>query len=488
MRLSKSSYMSGDHCHLKLWHDFYTRELATEPPETRKAVFETGHEVGEMACRRYPDGHIVAHDHRHVADAIAETRELIEAGSTSTLFEPAFVHKEVLVRTDVLERLPDDTWRLIEVKSSTRLKDAYVLDAAVQLWVLRGVGLDVREADVLTLNRNYVYQGGGHDLNLLFTSHPVTDEAEALLDTVSGNVSELQSMLAQSEAPDIEPGDHCFEPYECPYYAHCTRDFVQPDHGIDELPRLRDKSRLELQELGVEEVRDIPEDFPLTSMQRIVRRAVREDRAILNSNMRREIAQAKLPVRYLDFETFAPAIPRFIGTRPYDAIPFLFSVHTRQDDAAIEHIDCLHEGTDDPRPRVAECLIQALGNEGSICTYSGYERRVIRDLAMALPQRADELNAIADRLFDLLPVVRKGYYHPEFHGSFSIKQVLPVLVPGMDYRDLAIDEGQLAAVRYVQAISTEDDEERHRTFDALREYCAMDTLALARLHEALEKL
>ena len=193
-------------------------------------------------------------------------------------------------------------------------------------------------------------------------------------------------------------------------------------------------------------------------------------------------------MRYLDFETFALAIPRFAGTRPFDAVPFLFSLHAEREGAPLAHVDYLHESEDDPRPALADRLIGALGREGSICTYSAYERRVLRELGEALPDRAQELRAIEARLFDLLPVVRDGYYHPEFRGSFSIKSVLPVLAAGTGYDDLAIPDGRTAAVRYAAALASADPEERNRTFADLRAYCARDTLALVKLRKALGSL
>ena len=486
--LSKSRFMSGSQCHLRLWYETHARDLASEPDDTLLAIFDTGHEVGELACKRYPDGHFVAHDHRHVRDALEETREVLESESASALFEPAFRHQEVLVRVDILERLGEGGWGLIEVKSTTRLKDTFVLDAAVQLWVLRGAGLDVREAGVLTLNREYVYDGGEYDLNALFQLHPVLDAATALLDSIGGQVSEMQAMLAMPEAPDISPGDHCFSPYTCPFYAHCTRDFARPDHGIDELPWLSAARREQLEAAHVSEICDIPKDFTLNRLQRIVRQAVLEGNGLVHGDLHEQMARIKSPVHYLDFETFAPAIPRFIGTRSYDAIPFLFSVHIERDGQSREHIDYLHEGSDDPRPQLAERLIDALGQQGSICTYSGYERQVLRGLATALPEKAAALGAIEARLFDLLPVVRNNYYHPEFRGSFSIKNVLPVMVPASGYDDLSIADGQTAAVHYAQALDSADTAERRQTFEDLRAYCERDTLAMVELREALAAL
>ena len=484
--LSKSRYISGTQCHLRLWYDSYARDLAPAPDEALQAVFDTGHEVGEIARGRFPGGFLVAHDHRHVPEALEETRQIIAAGSAPALFEAAFEHEGVLVRADVIERLPGGGWRLVEVKSTTRLKEVFLLDVAVQLRVLRGVGLDVREAAVLTLDRDYVHDGARLDIHALFKLHPVFDKASALLDSVDAGVREMLAMLAQPTAPNVAPGDHCFTPYPCSYYAHCTRDHVSPDDGIDELPWLAAERRAELQSAAIEEIRDIPADFPLTRLQRIVRRAVCEGRGVVHGDIPGALTEVTLPVRYLDFETFAPAIPRFAGTRPYDAIPFLFSVHAEGNASPPVHVDYLHEQDDDPRPQLAERLIEALGHDGTICTYSGYERQVLRALAAALPERAEALGAIESRLFDLLPVVRNTYYHPEFRGSFSIKNVLPVLVPGMGYHDLEVTDGQMAAARYVRALASNDLEERQRIFDDLRAYCARDTLAMVKLRKALD--
>ena len=253
-------------------------------------------------------------------------------------------------------------------------------------------------------------------------------------------------------------------------------------------PVSRRGRRAQLEAAGIEEIRDIPDDFPLTRLQDIVRRAIREDRPAIHGDVAGALAGMKSPVRHLDFESFMPAIPRFAGTRPFDAVPFLFSVHTERNGKPPLHMDYLHEGDDDPRPRLADRLIEALGSEGSVCTYSGYERRMIRELAEALPERAGQLRAIEPRLVDLHPVVRDGYYHPAFRGSFSIKKVLPALRPGMGYDDLAIGDGLTAAVRYASALASAGSEDRRRTFDDLRAYCAHDTLAMVELRKALGSL
>ena len=486
-RLSKSRFLSGSQCRLRLWHDFHAPHLADEAGDVLQAVFDTGHEVGELACRLYPGGHPVGHDHRHMEEAKNETRMVIEKGAASALYEAAFDYEGLFARADVIERLPGGGWRLVEVKSTTRLKGVFVLDLAFQLWVLRGAGLDVRDAGVLTLDRTYVYDGKRLDLDALFQLHGVFEQAEAMRDTVAERARELQTLIRSDVPPDIAPGGHCFAPYACPYYAHCTRDQATPDHGIDELPGLRAWRRDRLKARDIEEIRDIPANFSLSPLQRIARRAVREGRARVHGNIRRAFATVGRPIHHLDFETFAPAIPRFAGTSPYDAIPFLFSVHTERDGMAPSHTDYLHEGKDDPRPKLADRLIEAVGREGTICTYTGYERHVLWGLVNALPERADALGAIVARLFDLHRVVRSTYYHPDFRGSFSLKNVLPVLSPDTGYSDLAIADGQKAAVQYSLALRTADIEQRGRMFDDLRAYCARDTLATVKLRQALAR-
>ena len=283
----------------------------------------------------------------------------------------------------------------------------------------------------------------------------------------------------------LRESEHCFTPYTCPYLGHCTRHAPSFEHGIDELPRLSAAKRGELSGLGISEIRDIPPDFPMSSIQHVVRRAVANKGDLVRGDLQASLARLEEPVRHLDFETFAPAVPRFIGTRPYGSIPFLFSVHTERVGTR-NHEDYLHGGTDDPRPMLAERLIQALGTRGSICVYSRFEHQVIRGLIHAVPCRAEALHAVLRRLVDLHAVIRRHYYHPAFRGSFSLKSVLPALTD-TDYDDLSITDGQLASVRYMRALATDDEAERQTIFEDLRAYCARDTIATVEVLAAIRR-
>ena len=485
-RLSKSRFVAGSQCHLRLWNDIHRRELAAPPDDIAQFIFDAGHEIGELACQRYPGGRDVTADYLHFDDAIAETKRLIDDGA-SVLFEPAFEHGGVVARADILERLPSGGWRMIEVKSTTRVKEVFIRDTAIQLWILRGAGLDVRDVGVLTLNNQFVRGTAPPDPNALFRLHDVFEWTEAALDTIGDDVQAMHDVVARTHPPQIETGEHCHNPYPCAYWAHCTRNAPQRDHPLYELPRLRPKTRTKLDALGVVEVRDIPADFPMSFTQHLVRRAVAQDGEIVRGDLASSLAAISAPIRHLDFETFAPAIPRFPGTRPYEGIPFLFSVHRERPGQAPEHTDYLHASADDPRPLLAERLLTALGTEGSICAYSPFERRVINALADALPQHAVALRRLLPRLVDLYRIVRRHYYHPDFRGSYSLKAVLPALTKA-HYDDLAIADGRLAAVRYMQALAADDEALRREVFEQLRAYCRRDTEATVAVLAALREV
>ena len=484
-RLSKTRYISGCQCHLKLWYDCYERELGVDVDAVTQAIFDTGHEVGRLARLRYPDGVLVEADHLHAQDAIAQTRALLVDEEVPAIFEAAFEYRGVLVRVDVLERSTRGGFNLIEVKSGTTVKSVNEQDVAVQMWVLRGAGIDVVSAALLTLSRGYVFNGKHLDVYRLFRLHDLDDVTAQHLPWIGEDVTLLHSMLSAERAPEIDPGDHCFDPYDCGYYDFCTRDWEYLEHPITELPRIRAAKLEQLERRAIEEIGDIPDDFPLSKPQALVRLSVITGSEHVSPNLQTALSQVSYPMRYLDFESFNPAVPRYAGTRCYDAIPFQFSMHVEDDVGNYSHREFLWTEQGDPRRPLAEALLDAAGDDGSICVYSGFERSVIKALSRELSDLSPALDALLERLWDLLKVIQGNYYHPDFHGSFSIKQVLPALVPGMGYDDLSIADGREASAAYQNSLACVDPEERQRIHDALRQYCRQDTLAMLELRRAL---
>ncbi len=488
VNLSKSRFIAGQQCELRLWNDVYRRELATAWGDTQQAIFDRGTRIGELACKRYPGGVMVGYKPWEREAAIAETRRLMGDESVPAIYEAAIEHKKLYARVDILVR-NGSAWDLVEVKASTRPdKEVFLQDVAVQYWAAIGAGLDITSAGVLVLNRAYVHEGGDYDLQRLFGFGDATEFCIQAHAGIEADVSRFQAMLAARHPPEIGIGDHCFSPYECPYYANCSAGLPVPDYPVTSLYRLRAPQREELARAEIEEIAEIPDDFALNELQSRMRRSIIDGRPWISPGLQAVLENLDTPAYFLDFEAFQPALPRYAGTRPFDAIPFLYSVHRRAADGELEHHEYLHEIDSDPRRAIAERLLDDLGTSGRIVVYSGYDRQMINDLIAANPNLAAPLQSLLDRLWDLLPVVRANYYHPDLHGSFSIKAVLPVVNPEAGWSDLDIADGMAAAMAYENALGISDSEQREKTFNQLRAYCRQDTLAMVELYDALKEI
>ncbi len=483
-RLSKSRFLSGLQCHKRLYLDVHSPELASQPDESTRAILDRGAEIGELARRRFPGGVLVEADHRRVAEALSRTAELLTDPAVPAIFEGAFRFEDVLIRVDILERLAGDpsrsgAWRLIEVKSSSRVKDVHIDDLAIQAFVLRGAGIRPVETCLMHVNTRYVYEGGEVDLARLFLVQNLTEQVESRLSVIPARLAEMRTMLTSSVPPTIEPDGHCHAPYECPFWRHCTQS--KPARWIFYLPG-GGRTFHTLAQEGIHTIDDIPEEFKLSSIQR----RVKDNVEWTSPGLKTALATVRYPVHHLDFETFMPVVPKYPRTRPYQAIPIQWSDHIETQAGEVLHQEFLSLESKDPREELAVALLDSLGREGSICVYSSYERLVLEQLAEAIPALREEIERVITRLWDLLEVIKAHYYHPGFQGSFSIKAVLPAVVPALSYEDLEVQDGQMAARVYERMIFEETDwVEKMRLRDALLRYCARDTLAMLELRKAL---
>jgi hypothetical protein len=302
---------------------------------------------------------------------------------------------------------------------------------------------------------------------------------------VAAALAAMRLPLWADEPPPITTGPQCTAPYACPFYDHCHGD--EPEHPIEELPGQRAQLLQELAELGIADIRDIPRDFDgLTVLQTRVRDAVKGGNRYHDPAIAAALAKAQFPVHFVDFETFMPALPVFAGTRPYQTIPFQWSDHILSTDGQVSHREFLHGGTDDPRPRFAESLLDAVSVTGSVVVYTGYEEYCLRELEAALPEFAPRLAELRARLFDLHPVIKAHIYDPNFHGSFSIKAVLPALVPHLGYDDLEIGDGLLASLAYEELRDPNTSADRAAELRSnLLAYCRRDTEAMLVLFRLL---
>lgn len=486
MKISKSKYIAGVQCLKRLYWQVHQPELAAEPDASDCAVMEQGQEVGLLARQLCPGGIEVSGD-GGLDEAIRATRELIANREVPAIFEGTFENGGVLVRVDILQRRRDGRWRLIEVKSSTDLKDYYLDDMAIQSRVVSRSGLDLASVCLAHVNRNYVFDGGTIDPRRFFRIRNLTRGVAKLQPDLALRIRSEFRVLAVPKAPNIPPGKHCTEPVTCEFFDRCNPPL--PDHHISYLPRIHAHAVEELVKMGIESIHDIPDDYPLNERLRRVCTSVQTGEPWYGPELSKELKALKYPLYFMDFESLNPAIPRFAGLRPYDQLPFQWSVHVLDTPGAKpKHYEFLAADTNDPRREFITSLCAVMGKSGSIVVYyQPFEEQRLSELAAWLPEFAGRIKNIQGRLWDLLPVVRNHVYHPRFEGSFSLKDVLPALVPEMTYEGMDVANGTDAGVAWESLVrGTLDSGERERIRTALLEYCGQDTMAMVKLLEQLK--
>lgn len=483
--LSKSRYINGLQCSRRLWLGWHDPEPRSEPePGTILAV---GTEVGVAARLLVPGGVLVEEGPDRHAEAVERTHRLIADPTVSAIFEAAFAYDRVLMRADLLERLSNGAWRLGEVKSTTRVKPEHLHDLAIQAHVIAGSGLTVEEMQLVHVDTSYIRADNGIDWHAYFEREEVTAEVRDLLPSVPERVAEMHAILGMPTAPEIRPSGHCFSPFPCEFWDRCTAG--KPADWIINLPRLKAAAFAELDGNGVESMRDIPLDFPLTPGQQRVVDAMLSGQEFISGELSEALTALGPPPSYLDFETFSPAVPLYAGTSPYQRIPFQWSIHHDNGAGDVRHFEFLADGGVDPRREFAETLLKTIEHlSGPIIVYSGFEASVLRSLVGVLPDLSGRLLASVDRMVDLLPIVRGHVMHPEFLGSYSIKAVAPALVPGFTYDDLdGVSDGSDASAVFYRLVSDRSLPDGHRGGyrRALLTYCGRDTQALMYVHRKL---
>jgi len=477
-RLSKSKIMSSLQCLKKVYLEVHRRDLIQHSASTL-AAFALGNSVGDIAIEIYGkgEGEFIPYEGGSLSPAIRQTKTLMDGMFRGPVFEATLQYQDVLVREDVL--LPKgDSWDIIEVKASTRLKPEHVQDCAVQAWVHEGAGYSFEKISLAHINNQFVYAGDG-DYSGLLVEEDLTGTVRDLLPSVPVWVDKAKEAVNGTE-PVVAVGQHCFSPYECPFFSYCwPTDSRYPVHGL-----MGAKKKLGvLVADGYRDIRDVPADKLSSDAHLRILRVTRSEEPEILHEAGEFMRALPYPRYYLDFETVGPAIPVWEGTRPYQALPFQWSCHIERKDGSLDHIEFLDLSGDAPMRACSEKLIADLGTKGPILVYTSYEKGVLNRLAESYPDLAGPLTALIDRLVDLAPPIKASYYHPDMMGSWSLKAVLPTISPDLDYTALeGVHEGKEASNAYLEAIDSKTTSDRKEKIRAqLLKYCKYDTLAMVRL-------
>lgn len=441
--------------------------------------------LARLKCRFNTDQLLIDPQKEGFAAAFARSKTLLN--SSQPIFEAGFSAQGALAFADVLLPVQQDgttAWRMVEVKSSTSVKDYHRDDAAIQAYVAKSAGVPLAGISLAHIDSNWVYPGDG-DYRGLLVENDLTQESFSKEADVQSWIAQAHEIAAKTDEPDMGNGPHCSDPFECGFLAHCESQEPQPEHPVRWLPRIQARAlKAHIETEDVNDLADVPDDL-LNERQLRVKACTLSNEVFFDAaGASADLAQHTLPAYFLDFETIQFAIPIWKGTRPFQQIPFQFSSQRLHSDGKLEQDAFLDLSGKDPSRAFAEALIAACSEPGPVFVYNaGFETARIRELANRFPDLETPLLAINARVVDLLPVAQNRYYHPSQQGSWSIKKVLPAVAPDLRYDDLdGVQDGGMAMGAFMEAIATSTDAERKTQIEQqLLQYCGLDTYAMVRL-------
>jgi hypothetical protein len=490
--LSKSKLISFRQCPKRLWLELYRSELCHVSGNT-EARFQAGHEAGTVAQRLYDPsgtGVLINAQTEGFDKAFARSRELLK--TSQPIFEAGFSAKGALAFADIMLPVGDGStpsWRMVEVKSSTSVKDYQRDDIAIQAFIASATGVNLNSVAVAYIDNQWVYPGG-EDYQGLFLEEDFTEEAMSRGGEIEQWIEEAQKVASLQDEPPIKTGAHCSDPFDCGFSDYCRGQEPQAEYPVEWLPKQHSKKPFKdfVSAHPNCDMREVPDELLIDQQQRVKAHTLSGETFFDREGVATELAAHKLPVCFLDFETILFGVPIWPGTRPYQQIPFQFSFHRLDDGGALAHHEFLDLSGNDPSEAIAKALVDVCGKTGTIFAYyAAFEKSRIKELAERFPQFADELLAIHERIADLWPVVKQHYYHPSQQGSWSLKNVLPAIAPELNYTDLdGVQNGGMAMTVFVEAIDNQTLPERKAEIrEQLLKYCALDTFALVRVWKFL---
>ena len=486
-KLSKSTFVRGLQCEKSLY--LYKKHYNLKDPAspTLQAVFDQGNEIGELAQSLFPGGvDATPSSHFRMMESVVKTKEFLK-NRESIIYEATFVFNEVLVALDILVK-DKGGWKAYEVKSSTSVSETYIKDAAIQYYTIINSGIDLIDIYIVYINNQYVLEGD-LDVNQLFTIESVKDRVLDYLPRIPNEVSRLKNVIKLDSAPNIDIGPHCNKPYDCDFKGTCWKHI--PEYSVFDISNLNNKKKFNLYNQGVLTLDQVDlSQIKLSDKQVLQLESEAEGRSYVNKvKIGGFLSNLSYPLYYLDFETINPGLPKYQGLRPYQNIIFQYSLHVNQSEGSeLSHKEHLADPKKDPRLELIKQLISDCGVSGDILVYNiGFERSRLRELIEQFPSYKSPLQAIVERLKDLMiPFQNKWYYTPEMRGSYSIKNVLPALAPKLSYNGLNINDGGTASSIFQSMVNDNFKGDELLTKKDLLEYCKLDTYAMVVILDKLK--
>lgn len=486
--LSKSKYCKGIQCPKILWMDINKPEKAAD--NLPKAVIANGNKGGDCARGYFGEFSLVDYSCDKRAMCV-QTKEFMQAGKDN-IAEASFIYDGLYCAVDILHK-NGDGWDIVEVKSSTKVKDIYIDDMAFQYYVLTNCGVNVKGVYNMHINNTYAFHEQ-LDIHGLFSVEDHSDICFSKYDEVEANVAEIRKYVDVADEPVKDIDMCCDDPYECAYKAYCWRHI--PAQSIFTVKRLLTRKKFEYYHQGIISYADIIKEQPpinKAAMRQVEMTCFpREDYVDIES-IKDFLGTLTYPIYHLDFETFQMAIPEWEGCRPYEQIPFQYSLHIEYEDGRLEHKEFLAEAGQDQRRKLAESLVRDIPTGVCGLAYNmAFEQGVISGLAELYPDIADHLLAIRDNMHDLMiPFQKQYYYTAAMQGSYSIKYVLPALCPDdpeLDYHNLdQIHNGVEASDAFAGMTNLSTDEVAELRANLLK-YCGLDTYAMVKVIGKLKEI
>jgi hypothetical protein len=484
LNLSKSLFIRGLQCHRSLYLDRYRPELKDAVPEGQQRVFDGGSAVGLVARDLFPGGLEVPYEGLTPRGQLEMTAAAIEGG-IATIYEAAIEYDGVFMKADILHK-GRRGWDLFEVKATTGVKEVHLNDVALQYYVLNGAGIDVATANVVHLNNQYVRKGA-LEVDRLFVSGNVTKAVKSRQALVASEIARMREMLSGDD-PAIDIGKYCEDPYPCDFQGHCWQHI--PEDSVFDL-RQRGARPFDLYGQGIILLKDVPVEMVSGSQLMQLEAFLGKKEYINHSEVKGFLDSLWYPLYFLDFETFAVAVPPFDEVRPYQQIPFQYSLHyIEQEGASLGHHEFLAEPNTDPRPELADRLLREIPRDACVIAYNAaFEMARLSELAEFLPEHSGGLQTIIGNMRDLMIPFRQGsVYHWQMKGSHSQKAVLPALAPDLVYEGMEVTDGGMAMDAYARLYACNDTAEISKIRNALLEYCKLDTLGMVRIVERLREI